>query len=158
MSKVLPLIINTTMNSNTNSEFLQVKKLSPDAILPVRKTADSAGYDLHSIESVVLQPFSHKLISTGIAFTVPYGTYGQLAPRSGLSCKGINVGAGVIDRDYTGHVKVLLFNTTNKDYFVKKEDRIAQLIIKKISTPEVLEVIELSETTRGENGFGSTGV
>lgn len=142
----------------TSSEYLLVKKLSPDAILPVRKTKESAGYDIYSTDSVVIEPFSHKLISTGIAFTVPYGTYGQLAPRSGISCKGINVGAGVIDRDYTGHVKVLLFNTTNTDYFVNKEDRIAQLIIKKISTPEVMEVENLCETSRGENGFGSTGV
>ena len=83
----------------TSSEYLLVKKLSPDAILPVRKTKESAGYDIYSTDSVVIEPFSHKLISTGIAFTVPYGTYGQLAPRSGISCKGINVGAGVIDRD-----------------------------------------------------------
>lgn len=138
---------------------LQVKKLHPDAITPNRQTADSAGFDISSYGNYVIPPHGKQLIDTGIAFTVPKGTYGQLASRSGLSCKGTHVGAGVIDRDYTGHVKVLLFNLNHGEtIYINKGDRVAQLILKNIQTPEVQEVNELSLTERGSSGFGSTGV
>lgn len=139
---------------------LFIKKLATDALLPIRKSEKAAGYDIYSNEAVTLPPLSaskNVLVSTGIAMTVPDGTYGQLAPRSGLSVKGIHVGAGVIDADYTGEVKVLLFNLTEKEITLEKHERIAQLIIKKIETPEVEEVEELGVTERGEQGFGSTG-
>ena len=122
---------------------LFIKKLATDALLPIRKSEKAAGYDVYSNEAVTLPPLSASksvLVSTGIAMTVPDGTYGQLAPRSGLSVKGIHVGAGVIDADYTGEVKVLLFNLTDKEITLEKHERIAQLIIKKIETPEVEEV------------------
>ena len=138
---------------------LQVKKLYADAILPRRQTCDSAGYDISCYDTYVIPPHGKQLIDTGISFTVPKGTYGQLASRSGMSCKGTHVGAGVIDRDYTGHVKVLLFNLNNEeDIVINKGDRVAQLILKNIQTPEVEEVEELSLTSRGSSGFGSTGV
>lgn len=139
---------------------LFIKKLATDALLPIRKSEKAAGYDVYSNEAVTLPPLSASksvLVSTGIAMTVPDGTYGQLAPRSGLSVKGIHVGAGVIDADYTGEVKVLLFNLSEKEITLEKHERIAQLIIKKIETPEVEEVEELGVTERGEQGFGSTG-
>ena len=138
--------------------MLIVKKLSPNAILPERKTTGCAGYDISSLLDYTIPINSSKLIQTGLAFTVPYNTYGQLAPRSGLSCKGIFVNAGVIDKDYTGHVKVLLFNFSNQDFEIKTGDRIAQLIIKRIETPEVIEVDDLELTQRSDNGFGSTGI
>ena len=145
--------------TNTPEEMiLKVKKIDSNAELPKRQSSDAAGYDISSNEDVIIPAFSYKLVSTGLSFTVPYGTYGQLAPRSGLSCKGITVGAGVIDRDYTGHVKVLLFNTTDKNYNISNKDRIAQLIIKKISLPDIVEVDVLSESSRGSCGFGSTGI
>jgi len=138
---------------------LQVKKLYPDAILPSRQTCESAGYDISTYDNYVIPPHGKQLIDTGLSFTVPKGTYGQLAPRSGMSCKGTHVGAGVIDRDYTGHVKVLLFNLNNEeDIVISKGDRVAQLILKDIQTPEIEEVEELSLTSRGSSGFGSTGV
>ena len=139
-------------------EKLLVKKLYPDAILPKRQTPDSAGYDICSYSDYTILAGSKQLIDTGISFTVPEGTYGQLAPRSGLSCKGTHVGAGVIDRDYTGHVKVLLFNLNKvKSIDINKGDRVAQLLIKRISLCDVEEVEELSSTSRGSDGFGSTG-
>lgn len=141
----------------TSSNKLFVKLLHPDAILPQRKSSGAAGYDVCSIEEIVLCARSKQLVSTGLSFTVPESTYGQLAPRSGLSVKGIHVGAGVIDRDYTGEVKVLLFNMSDDDIVIKPKERIAQLIVKKIELPDVIEVDELSLTERGENGFGSTG-
>lgn len=136
---------------------LLVKKLDPNAVLPERKSDGAAGYDICCLEKrVILPPNSHKLVSTGLSFTVPEGTYGQLASRSGLSVKGVSVGAGVIDRDYTGEVKVLLFNHTSEKVYLNEKDRIAQLIIKKIELPVVEEVDSLETTVRGENGFGST--
>ncbi len=137
---------------------LYVKKFNSNAILPERKSSGAAGYDISSCIDIVIEPNTWKLVSTGIGFTVPPGTYGQLAPRSGLSCKGVLVGAGVIDRDYTGEVKVLLFNMSDDTPLeVKVGDRIAQLIIKKIETPNVVEVDSLGDTDRGDGGFGSTG-
>ena len=139
------------------SELL-VKKLNDDSILPLRQSHLAAGYDICSYEDKTIEPGCREVCSTGIAFTVPEGTYGQLAPRSGLACKsGIHVGAGVIDRDYTGEVKVLLFNLSDKSVEIKKNDRIAQLILHNIVTPGVSEVKELMPTKRGEGGFGSTG-
>jgi dUTP pyrophosphatase len=136
---------------------LLVKKIDPNAVLPERKSDGAAGYDICCLEKrVILPPNSHKLVSTGLSFTVPEGTYGQLASRSGLSVKGVSVGAGVIDRDYTGEVKVLLFNHTSEKVYLNEKDRIAQLIIKKIELPVVVEVDSLETTVRGENGFGST--
>lgn len=139
-------------------EKLLVKKLYNDAVLPQRQTEGSAGYDLCSYNDYVIPPNHKQLIDTGVAFTVPEGTYGQIAPRSGLSCKGTHVGAGVIDRDYTGHVKVLLFNlNADEDILIRKGDRVAQLLLKRISVCVVEEVEELSCTDRGSGGFGSTG-
>jgi dUTP pyrophosphatase len=137
---------------------LLVKKLYPDAILPKRQTLESVGYDLCSYEDYLIPASGKQLIGTGLSFTVPSGTYGQIAPRSGLSCKGTHVGAGVIDRDYTGHVKVLLFNlNTSNEIKISKGDRIAQLILKKVSTCDVEEVSSLVSSSRGCGGFGSTG-
>ena len=137
---------------------LYIKKLDASATLPTRGSSEAAGYDMYSMDSVTITPLGRTLVSTGIAMTVPMGTYGQLAPRSGLAVKkGIHVGAGVIDRDYTGEVKILLMNLSSEPVEVEVNERIAQLILKKIETPEVLEVEELTDTLRGSGGFGSTG-
>lgn len=140
------------------STKLYVKCFSESAVLPERKSGDAAGYDLCTTEQITLGPGERHLFPTGIGFTVPEGTYGQIAPRSGLSCKGILVGAGVIDRDYTGEVKVLLFNLGTDELVFHAGDRIAQLIVKHIDKPDIEEVESLEETERGVGGFGSTGV
>lgn len=139
--------------------MLQVKRLTETAQLPVRQHKGDAGYDLSADEDIVIPSGEWKLISTGISFKVPSGTYGRIAPRSGLSYKkGTMIGAGVIDEGYRGHVKVLIFNMNFKSELrVTKGDRIAQLILEKIATPEVLEVDDLEESKRGDNGFGSSG-
>ena len=135
-----------------------VKLLSEFSKAPIRKTDGAAGYDLSSIEDVDIPANSRKLVDIGLSFTVPENTYGQIAPRSGLAVKGIDIGAGVIDHDYTGPVKVLMINTSDTVFTVEKGSRIAQLIIKKIETPEINIVDDLSVTDRGNGGFGSTGV
>lgn len=137
---------------------LNVKLISEYAKLPVRSSEGAAGYDLSSSEDKIIPGHGWILVSTGISVELPPGTYGRVAPRSGLSTKGICVGAGVIDADYKGTVGVLLYNHGKDDFEVKIGHRIAQLILEQIVTPDVVQINELSETTRGCNGFGSTGI
>ncbi|AGE54375.1 dUTP pyrophosphatase [Paramecium bursaria Chlorella virus NY2B] len=138
---------------------LLIKKLVVNAIVPTRATEGSAGYDISSIEDVVIPASGRVAVSTGLSIRVPNGTYGRIAPRSGLAYKyGIDVLAGVIDSDFVGEIKVILYNTSERDYIIKKGDRIAQLILEQIMTPDVAIVLELEDTMRGEGGFGSTGV
>jgi dUTP pyrophosphatase len=137
---------------------LGVKKLTYDAILPTRGSDGAVGYDLYSNCDGVIEGGNRGLISTGIAVSLPPGVYGRVAPRSGLAMKnGIQVGAGVIDPDYTGELKVLLFNHGSKDLEVKMGDRVAQLVLERCETPPVEEIGLLQETIRGDGGFGSTG-
>jgi dUTP pyrophosphatase len=133
----------------------QVKLNYEDAMVPTRGSEQAAGYDLYSYEEGRILPRQTRLFDTGLSFTVPEGTYGRIAPRSGLSKKGLLVNAGVIDRDYTGPVKVMLHNLSINELYINKNDRIAQLIL--IKTPKVELVEELGETNRGSGGFGSTG-
>ena len=120
----------------------------------------AAGYDMHALNSGVVPAHGKLCVETGIAMAIPYGNYGRIAPRSGLAAKHmIDVGAGVIDADYRGEVKVLLFNLSDQDFEIKKHDRIAQLIIEKYTPTMLVETDgKLPESERGEGGFGSTGV
>ncbi|KAG1756017.1 dUTP pyrophosphatase [Suillus lakei] len=137
---------------------LLVKRLSNKAKIPTRGSSLAAGYDLSSAEKKVIPAHGKALVDTQLSIAVPAGTYGRVAPRSGLASKFmIDTGAGVIDADYRGVVFVLLFNLSDKDFQVEEGDRIAQLIIERIYTPEVMEVDNLDETLRGAGGFGSTG-
>ena len=102
------------------SSPLLTQRLSINGQEPTRVTSGSAGYDLHSLKKTVIAPHSRQLVATGIAITVPTGTYGGIAPRSEMSVKhSIDVGAGVIDEDYTGEVKVLFINHSDKDYQIR---------------------------------------
>ncbi|XP_016506765.1 deoxyuridine 5'-triphosphate nucleotidohydrolase [Nicotiana tabacum] len=139
--------------------FFRVKKLSENAVLPSRASPLSAGYDLSSAAETKVPARGKALIPTDLSIAVPQGAYARIAPRSGLAWKhSIDVGAGVIDADYRGPVGVVLFNHSDADFEVKAGDRIAQLIIQKIVTPDVEEVDDLDSTVRGSGGFGSTGV
>ncbi|KAF8897235.1 dUTPase-like protein [Infundibulicybe gibba] len=137
---------------------LLIKRLSDKAKIPTRGSALSAGYDLYSAEQKTIPAHGKALVDIQISIAVPPGTYGRVAPRSGLASKFmIDTGAGVIDADYRGVVFVLLFNHSDKDFQVEEGDRVAQLIIEKIHTPEIVEVEDLDKTIRGVGGFGSTG-
>ena len=139
-------------------ETLQIKRLTLDATLPTRASPGSVGYDLYSLNDLVIQPNSRDIVSTGVCATIPLGCYGRIAPRSGLTVKyGIHVGAGVIDPDYTGELKVCLFNLGSVPFEIKQGERIAQLILEKCSTPLIQEVNELQKTMRANRCFGSTG-
>ena len=143
-----------TMN---NISSLRIKKLSENSRAPERASGSAAGYDLFSPVDAVIPAKGKALISTEISLAIPEGYYGRVAPRSGLAVKhSIDVGAGVIDSDYRGPLGIVLFNFGEADFAIKKNDRIAQLIITKIITPPV-EVVEDLDDTRGVGGFGSTG-
>ncbi|TXG53126.1 hypothetical protein EZV62_022295 [Acer yangbiense] len=163
-SPKIPKLHENGVHGNASSQdtivsLLRVKKLSEKAVLPSRGSPLAAGYDLSSATETKVPAGGKALVPTDLNIAIPVGTYARVAPRSGLAWKhSIDVGAGVIDADYRGPVGVILFNYSDADFEVKVGDRIAQLIIEKITTPDVLEVEDLDSTVRGEGGFGSTGV
>lgn len=139
-------------------EQLQFKKLSENAVLPTRGSAEAAGLDLYSSESGVVPAHGFATIKTGVAVAVPPGYYARIASRSGLSSKhGIFTLAGVVDSDYRGEVMCVLANHGSEDYSINSGDRIAQMVIEVIIMPEPIFVDDLSDTARGDGGLGSTG-
>lgn len=139
--------------------MIEVLKLHPDAVIPVTANPTDAGYDLTAIADAVIPTLGRAVVGTGIAVAIPAGHVGLIWPRSGLAVKsGINVLAGVIDSGYRGEVKVALHNTDYEtDVVIRKGDRIAQLLVQAVVTLPMVEVGQLSDSDRGENGFGSTG-
>jgi deoxyuridine 5'-triphosphate nucleotidohydrolase len=140
------------------AEPLRFKRLDPRAVLPSRGSLLAAGLDLHAIEEVTIQPGERALVRTGLAVAIPEGYYGRVAPRSGLATKkGLDVLAGVIDADYRGEIRCLLYNAGDQAIHLPAESKICQLIIEKIITPTAVWAEEISDTDRGSGGFGSTG-
>lgn len=139
---------------------LKVLRRSDNATVPTKGSALAAGYDMYASEPGVVPAHGQAMIGTDITLVVPVGCYGRVAPRSGLAAKhGISTGAGVVDADYRGEIKIILFNHSNKDFEISKGDRIAQLVLEKILLTEVEEITveQLDKTERNEAGFGSTG-
>lgn len=139
---------------------MQVKLLTDSALTPRRMSPGAAGYDLYADEDVDVPWGGFATVRTGIAVAVPEGTYGRLAPRSGLAARlGIDVLAGVIDPDYRGEVVVVLanYNSGSGPFRVRLGDRIAQLVLERFVAAEVEVVKELQSTQRASAGFGSTG-
>lgn len=131
--------------------------------LPEYKTPQSAGMDLRAniSETVELRPMERKLIPTGIKIQLPEGYEAQVRPRSGLALKhGITVlnAPGTVDADYRNEIGALLINLSQETFFIEPNDRIAQLVIARHETAELVEVDVLDDSERGEQGFGHTGV
>ena len=131
--------------------------------LPNYETIASAGMDLRAniTESITLKPLGRAIIKTGLFIALPIGYEAQVRPRSGLAAKnGITVlnSPGTIDADYRGEIGVILVNLSNDDFIIQNGERIAQMIIAKHERADWIAVQELTETSRGEAGFGSTGV
>ncbi|MBR1944553.1 MAG: dUTP diphosphatase [Alphaproteobacteria bacterium] len=142
---------------------MKIQKLSSKATIPVIGTTNSAGYDLVACidNDIEIKPNEFILVPTGIAIEIPNGYFGVVCSRSGLACKyGIHVlnAPGIIDSDYRGEIKCILHNCSNDVFTVKNGTRIAQLIIMKHETVNWIETDGLSDTGRGKNGFGSTGM
>jgi dUTP pyrophosphatase len=140
---------------------LRFRRLSAAACPPAQAHDGDAGYDLHAAEAVTIAPGERASVGTGIAVAIPAGQAGLVVPRSGLAARhGISVvnAPGLIDSGYRGELRVLLLNTDRAEPFsVEPGDRIAQLVLVDVETPELEEVVELDETARGAGGFGSTG-
>jgi dUTP pyrophosphatase len=144
--------------------MIKVQRIHPDAKLPVcAHPGEDLCFDLSSVEALLLQPGVPTLVATGIKIEMPEGWGAVIRPRSGMSKLGILVGGGEIDNGYRGEIFVMLTllpTRSSMGYSIKKGDRIAQIRPQQILTMlfDIVEVFdELSDTTRGENGFGSTG-
>lgn len=130
--------------------------------LPSYETLASAGMDLRAnlTEPITLKPLERTIVKTGLFIELPIGYEAQVRPRSGLAAKkGITVlnSPGTVDADYRGEIGVILVNLSNEDFVIENGERIAQLVIAKHERAEWIEVTELTETSRGVGGFGSTG-
>lgn len=142
---------------------LKLKKLRDEAKIPFRATEGSAGMDLSACieEPVTICPGDLRLIPTGIAIELPSADYvAYIFARSGLGIKHgicLSNGVGVIDSDYRGEVCVGLCNVSSKEYTISPGERIAQMVVSPVSLMPAVEVSKLSETDRGQGGFGSTG-
>ena len=151
-----------TFSETSNADYLTVTLHSNTATVPTKGSDCAAGYDLYAAEDRVIPTMENGLITTDISVKLPYGTYGRIAARSGLALRhNLMVGGGVIDADYTGIVKVILFNLGPTNYCIQKGERIAQLICEKISYPEIrinkTPFNSAVDNGRGSGGFGSTG-
>jgi dUTP pyrophosphatase len=141
------------------SQFSRTIQYAGNTNAPRKGSAMAAGYDITSAESISIAPGERAAISTGLSLALPAGWYGKIEGRSGLAFKnGIYCFGGVIDADYRGEISVLLTNTDKEVFHVKKDDRIAQLIIQPHWCGVFDKREELSPTARNASGFGSTGV
>lgn len=133
-------------------------KLEPWAIMPTRAHEQDAGLDLYAIEDRVIPPFGSVPFDTGVHIEIPEGYAGLIKSRSGLMMNHAIKTDGVVDAGYTGSIHVKLFNNCGARYVVERGQRIAQLLLVPVITPELVELERLEETDRGNNGFGSTGL
>lgn len=142
--------------------ILKIKRLTHNKILPEYKTEGAAGMDLSAAieEPITLKPLERTLVPTGIKIELEHGYEAQVRPRSGLSIKhGITLinCIGTIDEDYRGELCVPVVNLSNEEYTIQPQERIAQMVIARVEQAKIEVVTELSDTERGEGGFGSTG-
>jgi dCMP deaminase len=139
---------------------IKIKRLKPEAIIPRYEHEGDAGMDLFSTEDYTLRPGERCLVSTGLAFEIPHGTELQIRPRSGLALKkGISIvnSPATLDCGYRGELGIVLINHGMEDFGVRRGDKIAQAILNRIEVAEIEESDMLSESERGDRGFGSSG-
>ncbi|MBI3504992.1 MAG: dUTP diphosphatase [Proteobacteria bacterium] len=136
---------------------LPVRKLDPRATLPTRAHPDDAGLDLYALEDMSIGPRAGALGRTGIALSLPAAHVGLVADRSSMAKRGLKTAGGIIDAGYRGEIGVVLWNLTDAPQTIAAGERFAQLLILPVATPAPTETKELTETSRGAGGFGSTG-
>lgn len=142
------------------SNVLKIHFLHEDAKIPYRANEGDAGLDVHSIEKLVIEPGETALVRTGLQMELPKGTEAQIRPRSGLAFKhAITVlnSPGTIDEGYRGELKILLINHGKQPFTVEKEMRIAQMVIAPVMHVQMEEVQNVTDSERGQAGFGSSG-
>ena len=131
-------------------------KLDKGAYMPTRAHSTDAGLDLYAKEGQIVSAKESAQFDTGVHIQLPPGTAGLLVSKSGLNCNNDITSTGLIDEDYTGSIRVKLYNHGGYDYRVKAGDKISQLVILPVIKPELELAEELEETERGDGGFGST--
>lgn len=153
------------MSHSTDHVTLRVKRLegNDDIELPSYETEGASGLDLRAAVNgdFMLRPGDIRLVPTGLAISLPPGYEAQVRPRSGLALKhgvGMVNAPGTVDADYRGEIGLILINWGNEPFVIKRGDRIAQMVITRVSRAEVLEVDRLEPTARGGQGFGHSGV
>lgn len=137
---------------------LSIQKIHADSKLPNYSHPGDAGFDLYAYGDFVIKPGERMSIPTGIKMAIPEGYVGLVWDKSGLAFRnGLKSMGGVVDAGYRGEVQICLVNLTPEDYAINKGDKVAQMLIQPVETMDIEEVGELSDTSRGEGGFGSTG-
>jgi dUTP pyrophosphatase len=137
---------------------LKIKRVHPEAKLPAYAHRGDAGFDLFACVDHDLAPGEVKAVSTGIQMAIPEGFVGLVWDKSGISLKGVHRLAGVVDAGYMVEVQVVLVNLSREPYAVRKGMKIGQMLIQPVHSVEIEDAAELDDTTRGEGGFGSTGL
>jgi deoxyuridine 5'-triphosphate nucleotidohydrolase (dut) len=137
---------------------VMVKKIVPEARLPVYNHHGDAGLDLFSCVHLTIKPGQTASVPTGIRVAIPFGYAGLIWDKSGIALRGVHRLAGVVDAGYRGEVKVVLTNFGQEPFEITPGMKIAQMLIQPVAVPEIIEVEELDKTSRGEGGFGSTGL
>jgi dUTP pyrophosphatase len=137
---------------------IKVKRIHPEAKLPVYGHPGDAGFDLFACEGLVLGPGEVKAVPTGIALAIPRGFVGLIWDKSGISLKGVHKLAGVVDAGYRGEVRVVMVNLGRAPYEIHAGMKIAQMLVQPIQEARIVEADSLDDTSRGEGGFGSTGL
>ena len=141
-----------------NIMIIKIKKLNPEAKLPIYAHPGDAGMDFFALAETEIKPGEVVRVKTGIALELPVGYVGLIWDKSGLAANhGLKTMAGVLDAGYRGELQIVVTNLSKEIYSIKKHDKVAQMLIQRIESPELIEVDELSDTSRGEGGFGSTG-
>ena len=156
----MPVYVEPSFPDVPDTRFIvKIKKLCPDAVTPSQSNPSDAAFDLYSVQDAQIAPQTRQLIKTGISIQIPFGFYGQILGRSGLALKkGICILGGVIDSGYLGEICVIMYNSDcSRSHEVKKGDRIAQIVFLECKSAIFQEVEQLSVSSRGANGFGSTG-
>lgn len=139
--------------------MIHIKKLISTAVVPSYAHAHDAGMDLYACENMVITAGMRGLVPTGMAMAIPAGYVGLIWDKSGMALKfGLKVMGGVIDSGYRGEIKVIVYNLSSADYHVEKGMKVAQMLIQSVVQMPIIEVEDLDSTTRGEGGFGSTGL
>jgi dUTP pyrophosphatase len=136
---------------------LKIKKMRPDAKAPTRAHHNDAGIDLYACGEHIVLPHTTATIPLGIAMEIEEGYVGLMWDKSSMGAKSMKTLGGVIDAGYRGEVLAMVHNLSNESYTFLHGHKVAQMVIQKVEFPEIEEVKELSDSLRGENGFGSTG-
>lgn len=137
---------------------IKVKKITPSAKIPKSPRRGDAGIDIFSDENLIIKPNHRALVKTGISIEFPEGYVALVWDKSGIAKNGLAKIGGVIDSTYRGEYKIMLHNISSKDYEIKTGEKIAQILIQPVINPVIQEVEELSDSIRGDGGFGSTGL